>query len=274
MKLGRLLACLALVGCAPRQGPDQPAARVAPQHASASPAATPPASQTVSPTVESEAAEAPPAEPEPDATPATATKVKVPFDKPVLVVAGEGPTPIVYLHGRCGDPSAFLVWANAVRKHGTLISFLGDEKCKGGTRFKWSADTVALDRRITKAVAAVRAELGLPLDDKRRLVVGYSQGSLRAEALATRYPERYPRPMLIGGPRAPREESLTKSEAVLLLVGDHDQREHLREAEKKLKKRGNRVRYMELKDARHGEYGPEASAIMSGAFAWLIGDSG
>lgn len=226
--------------------------------------------------VEPAAVPVPPAEPlaeeaapQPQA-PIDPIKIKVKLDKPVLVVPGDTATPIIYLHGRCGDPTAFSAWAATGKKYGTIISFTGDQKCKHGTRTQWSVDDGALDRRITRAIEAVKAELGIEIDGSRRIVIGYSQGSLRAEALATRFPDRYPRAVLIGGPRGPRETSLGKSEAVLIMVGDHDAREHLREATQKLEKRGKRVRYLELKDARHGEYGSEPDSTMEQGFEWLL----
>lgn len=216
-------------------------------------------------TVEVTTALVPP--PDPPVVPVTIAVAK---DRGVLVVQGQTPTPIIYLHGRCGDPKAFLTWARQARKLGTILSMVGDKKCKDGSRTKWSDDTVGLDRRISSAILAVEKELGIELDDERRVVIGYSQGSLKAEALATRFPARYPRAALIGGPRAPRDQSLNKTEAILIMVGDHDAREHLQDATKSLKKRGKLVNYIELPNARHGEYGPLAEQTMGAALEWLV----
>lgn len=216
-------------------------------------------------TVEATIALTPP--PEPPVVPVTVAVAK---DRGVLVVQGATPTPIIYLHGRCGDPKAFLTWAREARKLGTILSMVGDKKCKDGSRTKWSDDTVGLDRRISAAIVAVEKELGMDLDDEHRVVIGYSQGSLKAEALTTRFPARYPRAALIGGPRAPRDQSLNKTEAILIMVGDHDAREHLQDATKSLKKRGKLVNYIELPNARHGEYGPLAEQTMGAALEWLV----
>jgi predicted esterase len=242
---------------------------VAPHSAAATSNPQPTAPEPAAPLLAAPPAPAEEAAPPPEA-PVDPIKIKVKLDKAVLVVPGDTPTPIIYLHGRCGDPTAFSAWAATGKKYGTIISFTGDQKCKHGTRTQWSVDDGALDRRITRAIEAVKTELGIEIDGSRRIVIGYSQGSLRAEALATRFPERYPRAVLIGGPRAPRETSLGKSEAVLIMVGDHDAREHLREATQKLEKRGRRVRYLELKDARHGEYGSAPDATMKQGFDWLL----
>ena len=211
----------------------------------------------------------------PDAPPAVEWKtVSVAGDKPVLVVPGMGRTPIVYLHGRCGDPTAFRAWARAGSKFGTIVSFVGDKRCKHSERSHWGDDVGALDRRVTRALAAVEVALGVDLDEEHRVVIGYSQGALKAEALATRFPARYPRAALIGGPRAPRDESLRKTESVLLMAGDRDARDHLREASRKLEKRGKKARYLELPGAAHGEYGPKAEPTMEAALGWLLSTPG
>lgn len=197
-------------------------------------------------------------------------EVRVPGDASVLVVPGRTPTPIVYLHGRCGDQRAFTAWAEAGLEFGTIVSIKGDQRCKAGGRAKWTEDPARLDRRITKALDIVAKELGVTIDGERRLVIGYSQGALRAESLSTKFPERYPRAVLVAGPRAPRPTSLTKSEAVLLVVGDHDARQHLSEAASKLAGSGRRVRYLELPGARHGEYGSEARRVFSEGLGWLV----
>jgi predicted esterase len=266
----RYLASFALLAACSHATPSRPAAPS--KLAAVAPAATssePPPAPIAAPSPEEIAAPPPAAE-----APIEPTRVSVKLDKPVLVVPGDTAVPIIYLHGRCGDPTAFGAWAKVGKKYGTIISFTGDMKCKHGTRTQWGLDDAGLDRRITRAIAAVHETLGIEIDPSRRIVIGYSQGSLRAEALATKFPERYPRAVLIGGPRGPRETSLKDSEAVLIMVGDHDQREHLRNAAEKIEKRGGRVRYLELKGARHGEYGSEAGPTMQLGFEWLIGNAG
>ena len=79
-----------------------------------------------------------------------------------------------------------------------------------------------------------------------------------------------PRAVLIAGPRAPRDESLHEAKSVLLMAGDLDARDHLREAAKKLTKRGKRAQFVELPGARHGEYGAQAEPTMESGLAWLV----
>lgn len=266
------LVLAATTACTPaRKGPEPGAAHVAPERSTApapSPAPTveepSAANQAETPEVELEAP------PSASQTEVAIREVRVPGDASILVAPGETPTPIVYLHGRCGDPTAFRAWAQAGVKFGTILSIKGDQKCKAGGRTKWTEDGAKLDRRITQAIEAVEKELGIDLDAERRLVVGYSQGALRAELLGTKFPKRYPRTVLIAGPRAPRPTSLVRSEAVLLVVGDHDAREHLSEAATKLTRAGRAVRYLELPGARHGEYGTDAPRVFSEGLSWLV----
>ncbi len=245
--------------------PLRPSPRVSAEAPSGSAVATDAASA-----VPPSASAAPAEEAAPEAVP-----VKVPGDKRVFVLPGvAGATRVlVYLHGRCGDPLAFLAWATVARRLGTTVSFDGDEKCDGG-RTKWSPDTVGLDKRITRALDAVEAALGLSLTKERRLVIGYSAGALRAEALATRFADRYPRVILIGGPRAPRPESLGKTEAILLMAGQLDVRKPLMDAASDLTKAGRHARFIMIPHARHGEYGPEAIETMQEALSWVTDGDG
>lgn len=227
-------------------------------------------SADAAPAEASKTSDAAPREASPPAEPVVPIRLKIPGDKPVWVVPGDpsGPT-LVYLHGRCGDPHAFVAWAAVGRRFGTLISLSGDERCKDGQHDKWSGDVVAIDRRASKAVEVARKALSLTIGDAQRIAVGYSQGSLMAEALGTRFPQRYPEVVLIAGPRGPKDDHLKDTKSVLIMVGDQDTRLHLREATTKLEQRGKRVRYLELPGARHGEYGTEAEARMEDGLRWL-----
>lgn len=262
---------LLLMGCSSAVVDAEPSSVPAPVLARPVPSATTEPATFAPPPTSEPIETAAPSEEEPSHLAASAEPVtiEIPGDSAVLVVRGEGSTPIVYLHGLCGDPTAFHAWAEAGRRFGTIVSLVGDKRCKHSTRTQWTSDIVALDRRVTKALTVVEGALDIDLEEERRIVIGYSQGSLRAEALAARFPKRYPRAVLIAGPRAPRDESLRESEAVLLMAGDLDARDHLREAQKKLEKRGTTARYIELPGARHGEYGSDAVATMSTALTWL-----
>jgi predicted esterase len=218
-----------------------------------------------------EAAPAPTPTPEPQA-PAPVT-LRVPADKTVQVLHGVPGDPgrqvLVYLHGRCGDVHAFRSWASAAMAHGTLIALLGDVRCKGSTRFRWGDDVGQIHRRILAAIGAVGAARGEPLNTASLTVIGYSEGALKAEALVRRYPSIYRRALLIAGPRAPASDSLKARGAAVIIAGARDRRDHLREAARGMERSGQLVTYMELPEARHGDYGPEGARVMGEALRWV-----
>ena len=197
-------------------------------------------------------------------------EVRVPRDKPVLVVRGEGSRVIVYLHGRCGEPERLRAWAAAASRVGTVIALRGEVRCRDGLRTRWTEDVGTVDRRITAAIRAVGATQSGPLDATSRIVFGYSQGALRAESLASRYPDRYPLVVLAAGPRGPRAEALAKVRRAVVVAGEFDVRDPLAKSADELADRGVPTRYVELPGARHGEFGPEAVPRLEAAFAWLV----
>ena len=89
--------------------------------------------------------------------------VRVGYEKAAWVLPGIGERAeraLIYLHGRCGDPKAFLTWPRAARAHGTIVSLVGDQACADGHRFKWSGDVVGLDRRVARTLAQLDQQLG------------------------------------------------------------------------------------------------------------------
>jgi predicted esterase len=199
--------------------------------------------------------------------------IDVPKDKHVFVVFGDPSTDrvFVYFHGKCGDPLAFRAFARVTHPFGTFVSFVGDVKCDGG-RARWSDDTGLLDVRVSHALEAVEAARGTPLDKAHLVAIGYSSGALRAEALATKYPERYPRVVLIAGPRVPRPGSLTKTSAILFMGGQLDIYMPLMEAADEYKKTGRPAEFIRIPGARHGDYGPKAEETMEAALRWVTED--
>ena len=200
-------------------------------------------------------------------------------DRAVEVVLGpeDNPNVIVYMHGVCGDPLAFRAWAGAAAQVATLVSLRGDDPCaKRRGRTKWSWDAPRIDRRIQRAVRAVdelrreRSPKAVPSSADDVVLVGYSQGAYRAELLASRYPSRYRRVALIAHPKEPQASWLGKAERVLLVAGERDIRQPMRDARDQLKRLGREVIYRELPEARHGEYGPRAAEIMGPSLSWLL----
>lgn len=216
-----------------------------------------------------------PPEPPPDAAAPTypvgeLVELDVPGDRSVFVVfapPGEDDA-MLYLHGVCGDPTAPGSFADAIAEFGTLVSLRGDEACDGSARRRWSNDLDGIDRRATRALARVAEVRGEPLDGAALTLLGYSQGALRAEALAGRFPRRYPRVLLMGGPHAPDPKNLASASAVVLMAGERDAGAHLRDGAKRLGEGGIPARFIEIPEARHGEYGPRASETLREALAW------
>lgn len=193
-------------------------------------------------------------------------------DLEVLVGPPSSAQVVVYMHGVCGDPLAFRTWARAARRRATFISLRGDEVCeKRPSRRRWSWNMDRLDRRIRRAIATVGAvRTGVPLDTAQIVLVGYSQGAHRVEQLAFRFPERYPRVIMIAPANEPDAGRLAKTERVLLMAGGWDARSHIQKAFRTLQRRSHPSKYLELPKARHGQYGPEAARVMDEAFAWLL----
>lgn len=243
---------------APHDPPSAAPIASAPPSAVAEPAPSAP-----EPTVA--ASEAPPEDP-----PVAPVTIEIPKDKKVHVVFGKpgNAQVFVYLHGKCGNPLAFTAFAKILPTRGTLVAMRGDLKCDGGAP-NWSNDIMLLDQRITKALEVVEAQRGEPLDKDHLVPIGYSAGALRAESLSTRYPARYARVVLIGGPRAPKQGNLGKTERILLMAGELDVRKPLRDAAADYAKAGRTARFIEIPGAKHGEYGPDAEAIMSDALDWI-----
>jgi len=204
--------------------------------------------------------------------PGELVEVAVGFDKRVRVVhARTGQRRVLlYLHGVCGNPVAFEPWAKSLVPHATLISLVGDRPCPGGHRHKWSHDMMGLDRRVRAAGDAVEVARGEPLEHDRLAVAGYSQGALRAESLAKRFPKRYPHVVLMAGPLAPSPASVADASRVVIMAGEKDRQKHLRDAAGRLAGAGTKVRFILLPGAGHGEYGPEAEEVMSDMLAWLF----
>ena len=198
--------------------------------------------------------------------------VDVPNDRKVLLVVGEGKRPIVHLHGMCSEPRSDLeAWASSVSEHGTIIGLEADAACPNGNGRTWTTDPAAIDARLTEAITAVNQARGLSLEPSELVLIGESMGAARASALASRFPEKYTRLVLVGSPETPSAKDLGSAKAVALLAGEKEPQEKMRQGTAGLEKAGLKARFWELDDATHGTYGPNGARSMSEAVAFVVG---
>jgi pimeloyl-ACP methyl ester carboxylesterase len=189
-------------------------------------------------------------------------------DPPVFVMRGSphGDAKIVFLHGMCGHGMGYaqsFQWSAARR--GLLIAPQADVKCGTGPWAKWSGDVAALDARIESAFRALGHEG--PLSDV--LVIGYSQGATRAEALARKWPERYTRMILMGAPKATSPNGLSKLRGAVMMAGSRDRQDQMKAGARALNAAGIPATFQIIPEATHGAMGPTPELTMSQAFDWL-----
>lgn len=209
----------------------------------------------------------------PSVTPGKETQLRVPQDRPVIVVhaAAGNIQAIVYLHGVCGDIYATRVWAHAAARFGTLIAMQGDEACDGRPgRFRWFRDTERLNGRIRRALDAVKQARGGQLDVERVTLIGYSQGADRAERIASRFPDRYPRVLLGSPPDAPDASSFSSGQAVAVVAGALEGNEQRQHGVSELERAGVPALFRSLPGAYHGQFGTEGDLIMGEVIGWLF----
>lgn len=200
--------------------------------------------------------------------------IQVPKDQPVFVVPGDTGkrSVIVYLHGRCGDPLAGInAFPEASSQRGTMISVQADEPCPNNPqRRRWGADLRAIQTRIDAAISAVAAQREGGLDTSELTLIGYSEGALRAEQIAKKYPSRYPRVVVIGSPVTPSATSFANVKAVITMVGELDRQDLMRAGYADIEKSGKPVRFMQLPGVGHGKYGADGNRVLDEAFTWLF----
>jgi pimeloyl-ACP methyl ester carboxylesterase len=201
----------------------------------------------------------------------TIETVDVMNDRPVLVVPGETARPIIYLHGMCADAEPDLEsWASSVSAYGTIIALSGDAPCanRPGQR-TWSKDASLLDRRIAEAIGAVARAKNTKLDASEILLIGESMGASRAIGLASRFPAKYARLVLVGGPETPAQTQLGGAKAIALLAGEREPQDKMQNGALGLARAGLNARFWELTDATHGTYGSDGARTMGEAVAFV-----
>lgn len=198
--------------------------------------------------------------------------VEVPNDRKVLVAVGEGRRPVIYLHGMCSDARPDLeAWASTVSEHGTVIALEADGACPDGNGRTWTTDPAAIDARVSEAIDVVGRARGLSLDGSDLIVIGESMGAARATALASRFPEKYTRLVLVGSPETPSAKDLGNAKAVALLAGEKEPQGKMRQGTTNLENAGLKARFWELEGATHGTYGSDGARLMGEAVAFVAG---
>ncbi len=202
--------------------------------------------------------------------PVSVETVPVAGDVPAFVLRGaRGPAAMVFLHGMCVHGLGYVqAFASAAASRGTVIGLAGDVSCGGPWRM-WGPDVAGLDRRIEEAFRAA----GRPLEPGEEVVaMGYSQGATRAEALAARFPGRYTRVVLMGGPTAPSVARLRGVKSAVMMAGERDRQDLMKAGARALTAAGVPATYIAFPGAAHGSMGSQpgdAERVMEQAFAWL-----
>jgi pimeloyl-ACP methyl ester carboxylesterase len=177
-----------------------------------------------------------------------------------------GPGRLVFLHGMCGHGLGYAQsFQFSAAKFGTLIAPQADRRCGNGPWAKWSNDLEALDTRIQDAFRALgHAD---PIEDI--VILGYSQGATRAEALARKWPQRYTRLVLMGAPQKPVANGL-KPRAAVMMAGERDRQDLMKAGARAFSAAGIPATFMVLPGATHGAMGPTPELTMGEALAWLF----
>lgn len=195
----------------------------------------------------------------------------IPPAPPRAEQTGEQTRPVVYLHGMCADPREDLaVWGHAAEQHGMVVTVMGDLPCpdkRGG--LAWSTNADAIDAKIDAAIKATADARGIPLEPRDVILIGESMGAARAELLATKFPDKYSRLVLVGSPQTPSPQNLKGAKAVANLAGEKERQTMMRQGTKALEGAGTPTRFWELPEATHGNYGPEGERIMNEALGFV-----
>lgn len=245
------LALLAVLAAMPRSGraDTPPDSRIA---------AVPSASGSASIALEDGSVPAPPVRIKAPFTQPNYTILEAGKDRPVRVLpsASASRRVMVYLHGYCGDVNAVGAFMPAASEHGTLIALLGDQPCKDKPgRFKWTSDAHSLDERIKRAIRLVNRSQHLDLDASDITLFGYSQGAVKAEALARYYAKHYPRVILGGPPRRPKAEHFKRVQAIAVFGGELEDTHDMIGGADDLRAAGLNARFFLMPGVDHGDFG-------------------
>lgn len=195
-------------------------------------------------------------------------RIEVPGDLPAYVLRGaRGPARMVFLHGMCGHGQGYVqAFQGAAAEKGTIVALSGDDACGDDPAFRrWSMDVERIDARVDAALAAAGVP---PRAGEGIVVIGMSQGALRAEALAQRFPEKYTHAIFMGSPRPPHPSRVARLRGAVVMSGEHEGTWAMREGARALERVGVPATYVMIPDARHAEL-REGERVMDEALDWL-----
>jgi pimeloyl-ACP methyl ester carboxylesterase len=193
-------------------------------------------------------------------------KLEVPGDIPSFVLRGAtGETPMVFLHGMCGHGQGYVqAFQGAAAEKGPTLALSGDDPCGGSADFRrWSMDLDRIDRRIAAAfqAAGIAPAGGIVL-------IGMSQGALRAEALAERFPDRYTHAIFMGSPRPPSAARVRRLRGAVVMSGELEGTWGMKQGALALQRAGVPATFIPIPGAQHAQL-LEGEATMDRALDWL-----
>jgi len=212
----------------------------------------------------------------PASAPAQVERVAVPTDSPAFFVRGASSldasadasrTRVVFLPGRCSNAYAYLLgFPEAARAHGGIVAIDGNEPCgaasSGFHSFTWDRDLQL--RRIDKALAAV----GAPDPPDGFTLVGYSAGASIAEMIHERWPQRFPRVVIIAPPVDPVTKRYKSARGVVTMSCALDVPWRMKDATKRLEAASVPSVYLEMPGCMHGNIA-DGERIFDEAFTFL-----
>lgn len=182
---------------------------------------------------------------------------------------GDSHKAVVYLHGMCGDPKGADPWVDLATKYATVVTVRANVKCPDRPGYKWPQEPEEIQPRIDAALAHVKKLRNGHLKTDEVTLIGYSQGSHRAEKLAAAYPEMYLELVLGGPPTAADSTLLKRARAVAILGGELEDTTHMVLGHAHLQTAGIRSKFFLLPHAHHGTYGPEGRRVMTEVLTWI-----
>jgi pimeloyl-ACP methyl ester carboxylesterase len=185
-----------------------------------------------------------------------------------IVKALDGGDPkTVFVAGLCSNANAYLQsFPESARKHGGAIAVEGDQRCTDDGVFRsYSWDATKLNARIEKALAAAGVD---PFPAEGITLVGYSQGAALGEQLASRFPARYSRIVVIGAPTEPNAANFARTKGVVTMSCSLDVPARMRDASKRIAKVGVPSTYLEMPKCHHGHVA-DPERVFDEAFSFL-----